>query len=64
MKINGTTYTWKKDFQGGYDIFADRVWVGWSAGNATDARNTAREIARSSPPCQDVSVAGTRRPVA
>lgn len=31
---------------GGYDIWIDGTWCGWSAGNKTDARNTARDILR------------------
>lgn len=46
MRINGTLFTFVKSTEG-YDIVANGAWVGWSAGNLTDAKNTACEIARS-----------------
>lgn len=46
MRINGVLYTFTK-VTGGHDIYANGEWVGWSAGNLTDAKNTAREIARA-----------------
>lgn len=42
---DGVLYTFRK-VAGGYDIYAEGNWAGWSAGNLTDAKNTARDIAR------------------
>lgn len=46
MRINGVLYTFTR-IDGGHDIWADGTWAGWSAGNLTDARNTARDHART-----------------
>lgn len=46
MRIDGVLYTFCK-IPDGYDISADGVWCGWSAGNLADAKSTARDIART-----------------
>ncbi len=41
-------FTYQRDSAGtGYDIYLNGHWIGWSAGNMTDARNTAKDIQRS-----------------
>lgn len=47
MIINGVLYTFTKDKKGGFEVFADGGWIGWTAGNITDAKNLAKDIART-----------------
>jgi hypothetical protein len=36
-------WTYKKAATGGYDIFQNGVWEGWTAGTAQDAKETIRQ---------------------